>query len=106
MLPCGEYELTCKRYAARTVFKALQFPTSHETCVKVGGYILGEFGHLISEQPDSTPQLQFEVLHTKFPTCGLVTRAMLLSTYLTKSIFIGALIYQIKSFTVQDMPNL
>lgn len=70
-----------QEYAARTVFKALQFPTSHETCVKVGGYILGEFGHLISEQPDSTPQLQFEVLHTKFPTCGLVTRAMLLSTY-------------------------
>jgi AP-2 complex subunit alpha len=69
------------RYAARTVFKALQFPTSHETCVKVGGYILGEFGHLISEQPESSPQLQFEVLHTKFPTCGLETRAMLLSTY-------------------------
>lgn len=70
-----------QEYAARTVFKALQFPTSHETCVKVGGYILGEFGHLISEQPESSPQLQFEVLHSKFPTCALETRAMLLSTY-------------------------
>jgi len=70
-----------QEYAARIVFKALQFPTSHETCVKVGGYILGEFGHLISEQPESSPQHQFEVLHTKFPTCGLETRAMLLSTY-------------------------
>lgn len=70
-----------QEYAARTVFKALQFPTSHETCVKVGGYILGEFGHLISDNSESTPQLQFEVLHMKFPTCGLDTRAMLLSTY-------------------------
>lgn len=70
-----------QEYAARIVFKALQSPTSHETCVKVGGYILGEFGHLISEQPESTPQLQLEVLHSKFTTCGLETRAMLLSTY-------------------------
>lgn len=70
-----------RRYAARTVFKALQSPTSHETCVKVGGYILGEFGHLISEQPESLPKTQLDTLHNKFPTCSLETRAMLLSTY-------------------------
>ncbi len=69
-------------YAARIVYTALQSATSHETCVKVGGYILGEFGHLISESPESAPQLQLDVLHAKFHTCALETRAMLLSTYL------------------------
>eukprot|EP01111_Echinosteliopsis_oligospora_P009213 TRINITY_DN2665_c0_g1_i1.p1 TRINITY_DN2665_c0_g1~~TRINITY_DN2665_c0_g1_i1.p1 ORF type:complete len:1051 (+),score=302.86 TRINITY_DN2665_c0_g1_i1:172-3324(+) len=70
-----------QEYAARTVFKALQSPTAHETTVKVGGYILGEFGHLISEQPESPAALQLQTLHSKYPTCGLPTRALLLSTY-------------------------
>lgn len=71
-----------QEYAARHVFKALQSPTCHETTVKVGGYILGEFGHLISDKDaNASPQAQLQTLHTKFPTCGLATRAMLLSTY-------------------------
>ena len=35
-------------YAAKTVFEALQAPACHENMVKVGGYILGEFGNLIA----------------------------------------------------------
>ena len=40
-------------YAAKTVFEALQQPTCHENMVKVGGYILGEFGNLIAGDPRS-----------------------------------------------------
>ncbi|GAM27766.1 hypothetical protein SAMD00019534_109420 [Acytostelium subglobosum LB1] len=68
-------------YAASTVFNALQAKNSHETLVKVGGYILGEFGHLIADNPASTPFIQFNTLHSKFATCGLQTKALLLSTY-------------------------
>eukprot|EP01113_Clastostelium_recurvatum_P008019 TRINITY_DN1375_c0_g1_i2.p1 TRINITY_DN1375_c0_g1~~TRINITY_DN1375_c0_g1_i2.p1 ORF type:complete len:1036 (+),score=302.77 TRINITY_DN1375_c0_g1_i2:111-3218(+) len=70
-----------QEYAARTVFAALGSSSCHEATVKVGGYILGEFGHLIAEQPGSGPMDQFRVLHAKFPTVGLTTRAMLLTTY-------------------------
>ncbi|XP_048473330.1 AP-2 complex subunit alpha-2 [Rhincodon typus] len=40
-------------YAAKTVFEALQAPACHENMVKVGGYILGEFGNLIAGDPRS-----------------------------------------------------
>ena len=36
-----------------TFFKALQAPACHENMVKVGGYILGEFGNLIAGDPRS-----------------------------------------------------
>ncbi|XP_046543932.1 AP-2 complex subunit alpha-2-like [Haliotis rubra] len=44
-------------YAAKTVFEALQAPACHENMVKVGGYILGEFGNLIAGDPRSSVPL-------------------------------------------------
>uniref|UniRef100_A0A8D2CUH6 AP-2 complex subunit alpha n=1 Tax=Sciurus vulgaris TaxID=55149 RepID=A0A8D2CUH6_SCIVU len=69
-------------YAAKTVFEALQAPACHENLVKVGGYILGEFGNLIAGDPRSSPLIQFDLLHSKFHLCSVPTRALLLSTYI------------------------
>uniref|UniRef100_A0A8C8YXY2 AP-2 complex subunit alpha n=1 Tax=Prolemur simus TaxID=1328070 RepID=A0A8C8YXY2_PROSS len=69
-------------YAAKTVFEALQAPACHENLVKVGGYILGEFGNLIAGDPRSSPLVQFNLLHSKFHLCSVPTRALLLSTYI------------------------
>ncbi|XP_025771337.1 AP-2 complex subunit alpha-2 [Puma concolor] len=69
-------------YAAKTVFEALQAPACHENLVKVGGYILGEFGNLIAGDPRSSPLIQFHLLHSKFHLCSVPTRALLLSTYI------------------------
>ncbi|XP_063383947.1 AP-2 complex subunit alpha [Cydia fagiglandana] len=69
-------------YAAKTVFEALQAPTCHENMVKVGGYILGEFGNLIAGDTRSSPLVQFELLHSKYHLCSAATRALLLSTYI------------------------
>uniref|UniRef100_A0A7M4FCD9 AP-2 complex subunit alpha n=1 Tax=Crocodylus porosus TaxID=8502 RepID=A0A7M4FCD9_CROPO len=69
-------------YAAKTVFEALQAPACHENMVKVGGYILGEFGNLIAGDPRSSPLVQFNLLHSKFHLCSVATRALLLSTYI------------------------
>lgn len=33
--------------------------------VKVGGYILGEFGNLIAGDTRSSPSVQFQLLHSK-----------------------------------------
>lgn len=68
-------------YAAKTVFEALQAPACHENMVKVGGYILGEFGNLIAGDQRSSPQVQFQLLHSKYHLCSPMTRALLLSTY-------------------------
>uniref|UniRef100_A0A8C7UDH3 AP-2 complex subunit alpha n=1 Tax=Oncorhynchus mykiss TaxID=8022 RepID=A0A8C7UDH3_ONCMY len=69
-------------YAAKTVFEALQAPACHENLVKVGGYILGEFGNLIAGDSRSSPLVQFDLLHSKFHLCSVPTRALLLSAYI------------------------
>ncbi|XP_055305731.1 AP-2 complex subunit alpha [Sitodiplosis mosellana] len=69
-------------YAAKTVFEALQAPACHENMVKVGGYILGEFGNLIAGDSRSAPLVQFKLLHSKYHLCSSMTRALLLSTYI------------------------
>lgn len=69
-------------YAAKTVFEALQAPACHENMVKVGGYILGEFGNLIAGDQRSSPLVQFRLLHSKYHLCSLGTRALLLTTYI------------------------
>lgn len=38
-----------QKYAASMVYHALEPVTAHETAVKVGGYILGEFGYLLND---------------------------------------------------------
>lgn len=69
-------------YAAKTVFEALQAPACHENMVKVGGYILGEFGNLIAGDKRSAPHVQFQLLHSKYHLCSPSTRALLLTTYI------------------------
>jgi len=68
-------------YAAKTVFEALQAQAVHENMVKVGGYIMGEFGNLIAGDPRSSPAVQLRLLHSKYHLCSVATRALLLSTY-------------------------
>ncbi|KAI3378849.1 hypothetical protein SNEBB_007915 [Seison nebaliae] len=68
-------------YAAKTVFEALQAPACHENMVKVGGYILGEFGNYIAGDPRSSPEVLLQILHSKFPFCTLSTRYILLTAY-------------------------
>ncbi|CAN6617951.1 AP-2 complex subunit alpha [Trichomonascus vanleenenianus] len=69
-------------YAARTVMNYLRYPNCHENMVKVGGYILGEYGHLIADEPDCSPVEQFLALHDKFTTCSTFTKGLLLTTYI------------------------
>jgi len=87
-------------YAAKTVFENLQAPACHENMVKVGGYILGEFGNLIAGDSRSSPLIQFNLLHSKFHLCNVSTRALLLSTYIK---FIN-LFPEIKT-TIQNVLN-
>jgi AP-2 complex subunit alpha len=68
-------------HAARTVYQAMIDPSVHEAMIKVGAYILGEFGHLIANDPSSTPQLQLDLLKRHYPMTSIPTRALILTTY-------------------------
>ena len=56
------------------LFQALQAAACHENMVKVGGYILGEFGNLIAGDTRSSPAVQFKLLHSKYHLCSPATR--------------------------------
>lgn len=68
-------------YATRMAFNALKSDAGTESLTKLGAYILGEFGNLIADEPQSGPMQQFSLLHSKYPMCSTTTRALLLSTY-------------------------
>ena len=74
------------KYAASKMYHTLESATAHETALKVGGYILGEFGHMLNESdeddgPAITGAQQFAAVHQHFTKCGPVTKCILLSTY-------------------------
>ena len=49
--------------------------------MKIGGYLLGEFGHLIADSKGCSPIEQFMALSAKMRGCSSTTRAILLSCY-------------------------
>lgn len=72
-------------YAAKTCYEALLNPAAHETMVVVGAYVLGEFGHLIANDPNSNPTKQLQVLQCHYPLLCAANRAHLLSSYVKLS---------------------
>lgn len=69
-------------YAALKARDYLSKPAVHETMVKVGGYLLGEYSHLLARTPGCTPKEIFSIIHDKFPTVSIATKALLLSAYI------------------------
>jgi AP-2 complex subunit alpha len=68
-------------YAARNTLQHIKQDHCHETLVKIGAYVLGEFGHLIAEEKGCSPIEQFMALQGKLPACSSSTRAMILSSF-------------------------
>ena len=69
-------------YAAQNALQYLKSDHCHETLVKIGAYILGEFGHLVADQPKCSPIEQFLALQNKFSGCAPSTRSMILSCFI------------------------
>lgn len=68
-------------YAARNALQYVKQDHCHETLVKIGAYILGEFGHLVAEEQGCSPIEQFLALQGKLAACSSGTRAMILSCF-------------------------
>ncbi|KAJ9632502.1 hypothetical protein H2203_000907 [Taxawa tesnikishii (nom. ined.)] len=69
-------------YAASNILGYIRAEQCHETLIKIGSYLLGEFGHLIADNPHSSPIEQFLALQSKFNGCSPGTRAMMLSAFI------------------------
>jgi AP-2 complex subunit alpha len=69
-------------YAAQNALQYLKSDHCHETLVKIGAYILGEFGHLVADQPRCSPIEQFLALQSKFGASSSSTRSMILSSFI------------------------
>ncbi|KAJ2660046.1 hypothetical protein IW148_003977 [Coemansia sp. RSA 1199] len=67
-------------YACTIALQALNAPVCHESAFKVSAYVLGEFGHLIANAPDSAPIDQLKALQSKMPSVSLQARAVALTT--------------------------
>lgn len=70
-----------QEYAAKNILDYVKAEQCHETLVKIGGYLLGEFGHLVADTKGCSPIEQFLALHTKMQGCSSSTRAILLSSF-------------------------
>lgn len=70
-----------REYAAYTMMQALKLHDCHEMAVRIGGYLLGEYGHFIVESPGCSPFEQFMALHSKFGLFSRATKAILLTSY-------------------------
>lgn len=68
-------------YAAQMALQYCKADHCHETLVKIGSYVLGEFGHLIADHKGCSPIEQFMALQAKFGSCSSNTRAMILSAF-------------------------
>ena len=69
-------------YAAQNILRHVKSEHCHETLIKIGGYLLGEFGHLIADNDGCSPIEQFMALSSKFQGCSSSTRAILLSSFI------------------------
>lgn len=70
-----------QEYAASKFFSTLQMRWAHEVAVALGGYVLGEYGMNICENPGMGGYDQFAALHQHYASCSPKTQAVLLTTY-------------------------
>ncbi|KAJ2810698.1 hypothetical protein H4S07_002523, partial [Coemansia furcata] len=67
-------------YASKIALQTLRAPVCHESALKVSAYVLGEFGHLIANAPDSAPIDQLKALQSKMGAGSQAARAVALTT--------------------------
>ncbi|EEB06129.1 AP-2 adaptor complex subunit Alp3 [Schizosaccharomyces japonicus yFS275] len=72
-----------QKYAVTSLFKLLQSDSVYDSLIKIGGYIIGEYGRLISEETGSLPINQYTTIYRKLCTShSTSTKALLLTTML------------------------
>ena len=90
-----------QRYAADRIFTALSVSAVHENLVKIGSYVLSEYGHLIANQPGKDPQKLFDILQKHWVSCSSPARCMVLNAYVKLATRFPVLLDQVVAFMEQ-----
>ncbi|KAI3647868.1 hypothetical protein MP228_008089 [Amoeboaphelidium protococcarum] len=67
-------------YAAKQVLTLLKNPSCNEAAIKVGAYILGEYGDLIANYPQCQPRDQLRAIHQHLNVVTTQTLTIILTT--------------------------
>lgn len=86
-----------QQYAANKLFSALNVPNVHENLVKIGAYVLSEYGKYIVDQPGKDANKLFEVLNKHWTNCSPNGKAMLLNAYVKMANQYSDLLFEIKT---------
>lgn len=70
-----------QKYAANQIYIALNVPNVHDALIKLGCYILAEFGKTIVAPPYRTATHLFEVINRHFSTASIEAKCMMISSY-------------------------
>lgn len=71
-----------QEYAARASYAALHQTACYDVIVKLAGYVLGEFGYLIANDPQTDYLKQLSILREKLERCTSSTKALLLTVFM------------------------
>lgn len=74
-----------KKYAALRIIDIMKKNNLHETLIKIGAYVLSEFGYLIANEQGKGYQEQFELITKKFSRCNSSTQAVILTSIMKMS---------------------
>ena len=67
------------------MFDVMRTPSLHEAMVKIGSYVLSEFGYLIANEPGKSFTTQFNMIKQKMPACSNTGKSMILTAFIKMS---------------------
>lgn len=73
---------TLQRYAALRLYDVMKTPALHETMVKIGSFVLSEFGNTIAEKDGKSYKEQFQILDHHFHLVSNSSKALILTSYM------------------------
>jgi len=64
------------------MFDVMRAKSLHEAMIKIGAYVLSEFGYLIATEPGKSIQAQFNLINSKLTDCSSQGKAILLTAFM------------------------
>ena len=64
------------------MFDVMRTPSLHEAMIKIGAYVLSEFGYLIADQPGKSMQTQFGLILQKMPECSIAGKGIIMTAFI------------------------
>ena len=64
------------------MFDVMKTPSLHEAMIKIGAYVLSEFGYLIQQDAGKSMHAQFNLIKSKLQECSPQGKAILLTAFM------------------------